>query len=96
MSAALFTIGASVMNPLAFSGANVLFSKRTDHGEKEQKRHDLALEKFQRARDKWNEDIMKRLDFINKMLRGKNEARVYINNVYVKQCLSTMEYLRNK
>ena len=46
MSAALFTIGASVMNPLAFSGANVLFSKRTDHGEKEQKRHDLALEKF--------------------------------------------------
>ena len=35
----------------------------------------------QRARDEWNEDRMKRLDFINKRLREKNEARTYINNV---------------
>ena len=59
----------------------VFYSKPTDHDEKERKRHDLPLEKFQRARDKWNEDRMKRLDFINKRLREKNEARAYINNV---------------
>ena len=43
----------------------------TDHGAKERKRHDFAEEKLQRARDKRNEDRMKRLDFINKRLREK-------------------------
>ena len=32
------------------------------------------------ARDEWNEGRMKRLDFINKRLREKNEERSYINN----------------
>ena len=49
-------------------------------GAKERKRHDLAEEKLQKTGDKWNEDRMKRLDFINKRLREKNEARAYINN----------------
>ena len=35
-------------------GANFLLSRLTDHGEEERKRHDLALEKLQRARDEWN------------------------------------------
>ena len=52
-----------------------------DDGRKERKRHNLAEEQLQRARDKWNEDRMKRLDFITKRLREKNEARAYINNV---------------
>ena len=52
-----------------------------DHGEKEHKRHDLALEKLQRARDEWNEHRMKQLDFMNKRQREKNEAMAYINNV---------------
>ena len=64
-----------------FSGTNFVFSRLTDHGEEESKRIDLALEKFQRARDEWNEDPMKRLDFINKRLLERNEARAYINNV---------------
>ena len=45
------------------------------------KRHYLALEKLQRARDKRNKDRIKRLDFINKRLHEKNEARAYINNI---------------
>ena len=44
-------------------------------------RHDVALAKLQRARDEWNKDRMKRLDFINKRLREKNEVSTYINNV---------------
>ena len=59
------------MNALAFSGTNVVFSRLTDHGEKEHNRHDLAVRKLQRARDKWNEDQIKRLDFINKRLYEK-------------------------
>ena len=53
----------------------------TNHGVKERKRHDLEEEKLQRARDKWNEDRMERLDFIKKRLREKNEAKAYINNI---------------
>ena len=69
------------MNALAFIGTNFFFSKLMDHGEKERKRHDLALEKVQRACDKWNEDIMKLQDSINKRLPEKKKAREYINNV---------------
>ena len=66
---------------IAFSGTNFVFSRLTDHGEEERKRHDLALEGLQKARDKWNEDRIKRLDFINRRLLEKNEARTLINNV---------------
>ena len=52
-----------------------------DHGEEECKRHDLAIERLQRARDEWKEDLMKWLDFINKRLCEKNEERAYINNI---------------
>ena len=69
-----------MVNALEFSGTNFVFSRLTDHGEEEQKRHVLALEKLQKARDKWNEDQTKRVDFINKRLRETNEARAYINN----------------
>ena len=80
MASLLFTFGGAVVNALAFSGTNFVFSRLMDHGEEERKRHDLALENLQMARDKWNEDRMKWLDFINKRLREKNEARAYINN----------------
>ena len=81
MVSLLFTIGGTVVNALAFSGTNFLFNRFMDHGEKERKKHDLELEMPQRARGEWNKARMKRLDFINKSLREKNEARVYINNI---------------
>lgn len=83
------------MNALVFSGTNFLFSKLTDHGEKECKRHDLAFEKLQKIRDEQNEDRMRRIDFINERLRKKNEARAYINNVD-EAMLSIIEYLQSK
>ena len=81
MALLIFTIGGALVNALAFRGTNFVFSRLTDHGAEERKSHDLALEKLQRARDEWNKDRMKRLDFINKRLCEKNEARAYINNV---------------
>ena len=81
MASLLFIVGGAVVSALAFSGTNFVFSRFTDHGEEERKRHDLALEKLQKARDEWNKDQMKRLHFINKRLREKNEARTYFNNV---------------
>ena len=81
MASLLFTVSGAMVNELAFSGANFVFSRLTDHGEEERKRHDLALKKLERARNEWNKDRKKRLDFINKRLHEKNEARAYINNV---------------
>ena len=81
MASLLFTIGGTLVNSLAFSGINFVFNRLTDHGAEEHKRHDLALEKIQWASDESNRDRTKRLDFINKRLREKNEARTYINNV---------------
>ena len=71
MASLLFIIGGAVVNALAFSGSDFVFSRLTDHGQEERKRHDLALQNLQRARDSWNEDRMKRLDFINKKLHEK-------------------------
>ena len=52
MTSLLFTIGGAVVNALAISGTNFVFSSLTDHGKEEQKRHDLVFQKLQRARDK--------------------------------------------
>ena len=70
-----------MVNALAFSGTNFVFSRLEDHGAEERKRHDLALKQLQRARDEWNRDRMKRLDLINKRLRERNKTRAYIKNV---------------
>ena len=71
MLSLLFTAGGAVVNALAFSSTNFVFSRFTDRDEEERKRHDLALEKIQKAMDEWNNDQIKRLDFINKRLREK-------------------------
>ena len=81
MASLLSTICGIVVNVLAFSSTNFVFSRLTDHGVEERIRHDLALKKLQRERDERNRYQMKQLDFINKILRETNEARAYINNV---------------
>ena len=72
MASLLFTIGGVVVSVLAFSGTNFVFSRLTDHGEEERKRHDLVEEELQKTGDEWNRDRMKHLDFI----------KAYINNVH--------------
>ena len=96
MASLLFTVGGAVLNALTFSGTNFVFSKLTDHGEKERKKHDLALESLQMARDKWNKGRMKRLDFINKRLHEKKMRQGHTSTMLMKQCLSTIEYLQSK
>ena len=48
MVSLLFTISDAVVNALAFSSTNFVFSRLTDHDAEERKRHDLALESFKR------------------------------------------------
>ena len=81
MASLLATGASAAVNALAFSGTNYLFSTFSDHGEAERKRHHIALEDLQRDRDKWNQDRLERLHFINKRLRDKKEARDFIGNL---------------
>ena len=94
MASLLFTISGAVVNALAISGTNFVFGRLTDHGEEERKRHDLALEKLQQARDKWNRDPMKRIDLINKKIREMRKG--LISKMLMEQCLSTIAYLQKK
>ena len=49
-----FLIGGALINALAFSGSNFLFSSLSKEPiDKERKRHDKAIEDLQRAQIKW-------------------------------------------
>ena len=91
MVSLLFTVGGAVVNAFAFSGTNFVFSRLTDHGEEKRKRHDLALEQLQRARDKWNKHRMKRLDIIKKDY-VKKMRQGHTPTMLMKQCLNTITY----
>ena len=56
MTSLLLTIDGDVFIALAFSATNFVFSRLTDPGEDERKKHDLAIKRLQRTRDAWNED----------------------------------------
>ena len=82
--ALLFTIlsillGAGI-NATVFASVSLGFSMLRNDGGKERKRYDLAEEQLQRARGKWNEDRMEKIDFINKRLCEQNKAAAYIND----------------
>ena len=66
--------GGALINALAFSGTNAAFSLLGDHGGTERKRHDLAMERLNKAREDWNRDRQERLDLINKTLSDQRHA----------------------
>ena len=68
-------VGGALVNGLAFSESNYLFSKleKGDAAE-ERKRHDNAMEQMQAARDAWSQKRSERLDWINKKLREQHQA----------------------
>ena len=67
--------GGALINALAFSGTNAAFSLLGDHGGTERKRHDLAMERLNKAREDWNRDRQERLDLINKRLSDQRHAK---------------------
>ena len=65
--------GAGI-NALAFSGSNYMFSKLSNHGADERKRHNEAIEKLQKDRNSWVKERQQRLDFINQQLQRERHA----------------------
>ena len=78
MASIAMMAGGAIVNALAFSGSNYLFSKfdKEDRGDtlEEQKRHDKAMEQLQTAQEQWSERRTERLDWINKKLREQYQA----------------------
>ena len=70
-----FLIGGALIIALAFSGSNFLFSSLSkDSIDREQKRHDKAIEDLQRAQMEWARKRQERLDYINNQIMKQCKA----------------------
>ena len=70
-----FLIGGALINALDFSGSNFLFSGLSKESiDKEQKRHDKAIEDLQRAQIEWAKKRQERLDYINSQIMKERKA----------------------
>ena len=78
MASVALLVGGALVNALAFSGSNYLFSKlaQSDRGDtaEEQKRHDEAMEQLQTAQTEWSNRRTQRLDKINDELQDEHRA----------------------
>ena len=74
-SAIAMMVGGALVNALAFSGSNFVFSMLRDPGaDEERKRHDKALERLQAAQVDWSRKRTERLDWINEEMRRQGHA----------------------
>ena len=70
-----FLIGGALINALAFSGSNFLFSGLSKESiDKEQKRHDKAIEDLQQAQIEWAKKRQEQLDYINNQIVKEHKA----------------------
>ena len=77
MATIAMMVGGALVNALAFTGGNYLFSMLRGHDESariEQARHNEAMERQQAAMSAWSKKIMQRLDWINEQFQRENHA----------------------
>ena len=75
MASIAMLIGGALANALAFNGSSYLFHRLSaDNIDAQRKRHDLAIEKLQKAQIEWVHKRQQRIDFINKQLRLERKA----------------------
>lgn len=75
MASVAMMIGGAVVNALAFTGGNYLFSK-LGHADahEEMRRHDEAVERLQAAQAEWMRKRTARLDWLNDELQREGHA----------------------
>ena len=95
-SAVAMMIGGAVVNALAFTGGNFLFSKlgKGNDAEKERERHDKAVEQLEAAQTAWNKQRMQRLDFINEEMQKEHHAVQTFDDV--NQAMKQYYYITGK
>ena len=70
-----FLIGGALINALAFSRSNFLFSSLSNESiDKERKRHDKAIEDLQRAQIELAKKRQEQLDYINSQIVKEHKA----------------------
>ncbi len=82
MAGIAMMVGGALVNALAFTGSNFLFSSMgSNSANAERKRHDEAVEHLQKAQAQWAEQRTERLDFINNEIRKQNHAAKTFDDV---------------
>lgn len=79
MASIAMMVGGAVVNALAFTGSNYMFSKLQSHSEVE--RHNKAMEQFTAAQEAYQRERIQTLDFINQKLREQGHAEHTFKNV---------------
>ena len=75
MANVVMLIGGTLANALAFTGSSYLFHRLSKESiDAERKRHDVAIEKLQKAQIEWAHKWQQRIDFINNQLRLERKA----------------------
>ena len=70
-----FLVGGALINALALSGSNFLFSTLCKESiGKERRRHDQAIEDMQRCQIEWAKKRQERLDYINNEIMKEHKA----------------------
>ena len=70
-----FLIRGALVNALAFTGSNYLFSSISKESiDKERKRHDKAIEDLQRAQIEGAKQRQEQLDYINNEIMNQHKA----------------------
>ena len=95
-SAVAMMIGGAVVNALAFTGSNFLFSKlgKNNDAEAERERHDKAVEQLEAAQAAWSQKRTQRLDFINEEIQKEHHAEQTFDNV--DQAMKQYYYITGK
>lgn len=75
MASIAMLVGGALVNALAFTGSNYLFTMlRSSDADEERKRHDKAVEQLQAAQAAWSKKRTERLDWISEDLRRQGHA----------------------
>ena len=75
MASAAMLMGGVLANTLAFTSGSYLFHRLSaDSIDAERKRHNVAIEKLQKAQIEWAHKRQQRIDFISNQLRLERKA----------------------
>jgi hypothetical protein len=75
MATIAFMIGGAIVNALAFTGGNYVFSLLAkQNADEERIRHDKALENYQNAQADYSKKRQERLDYLNEKIRAEIHA----------------------
>ena len=80
MASLIALAGGAVVNALAFSGSNFLFHKLSSSDE-ERKRHDLAIESYQRDHNRWMEDRQQEIDAEQRRRRAAQRSENHLQEL---------------